>query len=190
MRSSVELDNDPKHGSTRPAAKEDEEKEGPVTLSVFAYPPKPVPIDAEWETVDRPSDFTADDDSGRRLPPVEEDVKDDAAAPELSQQVELYAVSGPGSVTDDVDIFSAQLPTEKPSKKEEIEEAEPVVDVPPIVDTIEPSPIADAADVADVAMLSPPTTRGRASRTQRQASESVSPPKPPQPPPPPTRRRA
>ncbi|KAJ2019838.1 hypothetical protein GGI14_001296 [Coemansia sp. S680] len=166
---SIELANDPKHG-TREVAPATETK-------AFAYPPRPVPIDADWEKIDMDN---GDFDNGEERLAKEEITTAEEPVAEASQQVELYAVSGPASDVDSASLFSAHLPTEQ-----EHEQAPAAVEEP-VVSTV----------------LSPPTTRGRASRGQRQTSASVSPPPPPSttaatrrttirpPPPPSTRRRA
>ncbi|KAJ1924555.1 antigen identified by monoclonal antibody Ki-67 [Coemansia sp. S17] len=167
---SIELANDPKHG-TREVAPVTETKD-------FAYPPRPVPIDADWEKIDMDN---GDFDNGEERLANEEITTAEEPVAEASQQVELYAVSGPASDVDSASLFSAHLPAEQ-----EHEQAPAAVEEP-VVSTV----------------LSPPTTRGRASRGQRQTSESASPPPPPSttaatrrttirppPPPPSTRRRA
>ncbi|KAJ2059263.1 hypothetical protein GGI17_004503 [Coemansia sp. S146] len=157
----IELANDPKHGTRQPAPA--------AEPKAFAYPPRPVPIDAGWEKIDV-------DNAEGRLAKAEEAVAEEVVA-EASQQVELYAVSGPASDIDTASLFSAHLPTEQ--ERVVVEEK-----VLPAVVVEEEAPPAVAVDepVVTSTVLSPPTTRGRASRSQRQTSESVSPPPPPPPP--------
>ncbi|KAJ2892103.1 hypothetical protein IWW38_003346, partial [Coemansia aciculifera] len=87
--SSVELAKDPKHGLRA------ELQSAPAGAPVFAYPPRPVPIDAEWETIDKP-----EDDVKLSLPAAAAVVVAVEEENEASQQVELFAVSRPASITE------------------------------------------------------------------------------------------
>ncbi|KAJ2741352.1 hypothetical protein GGI20_005247 [Coemansia sp. BCRC 34301] len=132
LNSGVELAEDPKHGAT----------------PSFAYPPRPVPIDADWETVEAPVD-------DERLPSTVSE-KDE---PELTQQVELYAVSRPGSETGgDYLCQLGSAPTE----------------TNPDESTVVPEPVQEPEKPHSV--VSPPATRGRTGR-QQSSESSVSPSK-------------
>ncbi|KAJ2879288.1 hypothetical protein H4R27_005396 [Coemansia aciculifera] len=158
---SIELANDPKHGTRQPAPA--------AEPKAFAYPPRPVPIDADWEKID------VDNAEERLAKEKEAAAEQDIVAEASSQQVELYAVSGPASDVDSASLFSAHLPTEQePVLPIEREEQEPVLPTEEVL----PAVVVEAPTST---VLSPPTTRGRASRSQRQTSESVSPPPPPPP---------
>ncbi|KAJ2749421.1 hypothetical protein GGI19_005667 [Coemansia pectinata] len=83
---SIELANDPKHGTRQPAPA--------AEPKAFAYPPRPVPIDADWEKID------VDNAEERLAKEKEAAAEQDIVAEASSQQVELYAVSGPASDVD------------------------------------------------------------------------------------------
>ncbi|KAJ2731131.1 hypothetical protein IW152_004755 [Coemansia sp. BCRC 34962] len=148
---SVELANDPKHGTRQCAAE-----------SGFAYPPKPVPIDAEWVEVERPGD--AHNGESPRLA---------SESAGVSQQVELFAVSAPASDIDTASLFSAHVPAEKEEQVAIVEDEQPAVaeDEQPAVAEDEQPAVAEAKEPVAAekppvarAVFSPPTTRGKASR--------------------------
>ncbi|KAJ2792648.1 hypothetical protein GGI18_000227 [Coemansia linderi] len=144
----------------------------------FAYPPKPLPIDAGWVEVERPGE------AGEL--PLE------SVSAGVSQQVELFAVSAPASDIDTASLFSTEMPAEPPVVEEPVAVEEPPAVVKEPLAAVE-KPAAVAEKPLARAVFSPPTTRGKATRQSQ-------PPKPvanrpaikrtaPRPPPPPPSRQ-
>ncbi|KAJ2804229.1 hypothetical protein H4S07_004277, partial [Coemansia furcata] len=189
--SSVELANDPKHGSH-----DTQQPDKPA--AVFAYPPRPLPIDADWETIDSPGD----------APPQDEEEEEERLSEpvEASQQVELYAVSAPASEADNASLFGAQMPTE-PEQELLAAAAQPQVlpaaakehalpaaaaakeqELPPAAKELalhaakenalpavkEEQVPASSPPASAISVISPPTTRGKTNRTLRQQQPASS----------------
>ncbi|KAJ2367284.1 hypothetical protein H4S02_010313, partial [Coemansia sp. RSA 2611] len=115
----------------------------------FAYPPKPLPIDAGWVEVERPGEVG-------ELPL-------ESVSAGVSQQVELFAVSAPASDIDTASLFSTEMPAEPPVVEEPVAVEEPPAVVKEPLAAVE-KPAAVAGKPLARAVFSPPTTRGKATR--------------------------
>ncbi|KAJ2004141.1 hypothetical protein H4R26_002676 [Coemansia thaxteri] len=147
-------------------AKEPMAAEPAVSASspAFAYPPRPVPIDAEWETIEHADQTVA-------TPPLQQDAesrKDAVFASEndeaMSQQVELFAVSQPEQF-DGVGAFAEMPPAPNSSGVASLDAASKEATRPPSPTIASPaavaSPDASVSTPDPSVVFSPPTTRGR-----------------------------